>query len=182
VSDAKVEDLDDAIGGDHQVRRLHIAVDDPVAMRLGEAARHLRRDADGFRRRQRAALEAALEGLAVITGHRDVVLAHGGLAGLVDGADVGMVERRRRPCLVQEPRRGPGRSHPGRRQVLECHLAPQPKVFGAVDNPHATPPQEVEQAVVRIAVAGAFRLGMAPRRDRRGLVVERVGTHLNLLS
>ena len=49
-----------------------------------------------------AAREARLQRLAVVERHRDEQLPVGGLADLVDRADVRMIERRRRARLAQE--------------------------------------------------------------------------------
>ena len=75
------------------------------------------------------------------------------LADLVDGADVRMVERRRRPRLAREPIERAARlpDHVG--QELERHLPPQLGVRGAIDDAHAAAAELLDDLVVRDAFA-----------------------------
>src|SRR6201999_457405 len=53
AGDAEVGDLRGAVFGDEDVRRLHVAVHDPGAVRAGERRADLRADADGVVDRRR---------------------------------------------------------------------------------------------------------------------------------
>ena len=55
--EAEVEDLDAAVGGEEDVLRLQVAMDDALLVRRGEAARDLDGDLDRLADGQRAALQ-----------------------------------------------------------------------------------------------------------------------------
>ena len=70
------------------------------------------------------------------------------LADVIDGADIGMVQRRRRVSLAAEPSqrlRFPGFG----RQKLKGDEAVQPRVFGFVDYAHAAGTQLLQNTVMR---------------------------------
>ena len=60
----EVEDLGRAVGGDDDVRRLQVAVDDAQGVRVGERARELQRDVEHLHRRGRALADARGQGRA----------------------------------------------------------------------------------------------------------------------
>ena len=112
AGDAEVHDLDGAVVGDHDVRGLDVAVDDAVAVAVGEGVEDPLGDAEGLGRRQRAALgEDLAQGPAVDVlhddeGHLDLgapALDEGVLAVVVDGDDGGVVEPGGRLGLAPEP-------------------------------------------------------------------------------
>jgi hypothetical protein len=79
--------------GEHHVVRLDVAVDDAVAVRLGQRIHHFPENADRFRDRQLAVLlQPFPQRFALDVGH-DVVVEAGGLAGIEQRQDVGMLER-----------------------------------------------------------------------------------------
>src|SRR6185436_2901926 len=92
LGDAEVHDLHRAVGGDPDVGRLDVAVDDAVTMRVLEPAGSLRQDVDALRRRQRlAARDDAVEVLAgevFLHQVRNAVLD----AEVVDGDDVAVLQ------------------------------------------------------------------------------------------
>ena len=77
---------------DH-VRRLHVAVHDPGVVRALKPFRDLGEVRRALRHRQRTALDLLLERHAFVVRHRDEELSRVGLADLVDGADVRVIER-----------------------------------------------------------------------------------------
>ena len=71
-----------------------------------------------------------------------------GLVDLVDDRDRGVRERRRRARLLLEPALLLGVAPGARAQDLERDLAAEGRVEGAVDDPHAAPPDLLEHLVV----------------------------------
>ena len=59
LGEAEVEDLGAAVGGDEDVLRLQVAVDDALLVRGRQALRDLARQVGGRPRRERPALRAA---------------------------------------------------------------------------------------------------------------------------
>ena len=90
----EVDNLHSAIGQQHDVGRLDVAMHHAHAVRLRQAQRDLLGNVDCLLQRQRAALQADAQILARAKAHDDVELALGRLAKFVDGADVGVVEQR----------------------------------------------------------------------------------------
>src|SRR3954452_698168 len=138
-------------------------------MRLGQTASDLQGDVQGLRGRQGAAIEALFQGLAFVEGHREIELTLDRLADLVEGADVGVIESRSRPRLVQEACLRPGIGCQHWREEFESDRASQERVLGAVDDAHPTGPDQAEEPVSR---CGAGRLRRAPE-SRQALLVGR---------
>jgi hypothetical protein len=103
LGDAEVQDLEHAVGGDHEVRRLDVPVDHAPLVGLGQPASRLQGEGDDLGRGHRPPLQAPRQRLALVVRHRDEELAVLRLADLVDGADVEMVERGRGLGLGAEP-------------------------------------------------------------------------------
>jgi hypothetical protein len=97
----KVHDLHDAVLADHDVLGLDVAVDDAVLVGRGQTVRRLRADFQHLLLGEGRALIA--QRLPVHMLHDDEELAVM-LLDVVDGANVRMVERRRRACLLQKAR------------------------------------------------------------------------------
>ena len=66
----------------------------------------------------------------------------------MDGADVGMVQQRRRPRLAREAFQRFGVARKIFRDELQGNMPPQLQVFGLVDHAHATAPQLSQDAIV----------------------------------
>ena len=102
LGDPEVHDLHGAVVEQPDVRRLDVAVDDPVLVGVGEAAADLDHDVEHLGEEQR--LAGADQGLEVGAGQE----LHGDerhaavLAQLVDGDDVGVLQARRRLGLDLE--------------------------------------------------------------------------------
>src|ERR1700732_1516092 len=71
-----------------------------------------------------------------------------GFANIVDGADVGMVERRSRLRLALKSAQCSGVASDVFRKELQRNEAPQPRVFRLVDNAHPATAQFFDDAVV----------------------------------
>jgi len=86
--DSEIADLDDFVRGYQYVLRLDIAVNNTVAMRVGECVDYLARDiGDGICGKRRALIDQFLERLSVYVFHDDIVDAVG-IAGIVYGGDI----------------------------------------------------------------------------------------------
>ncbi len=136
LGQAEIQDLGRPVRSDHDVARLDVAVDDAVLVGLGQALGHLGGEAQRVGRRKVAAGDPVLQGFALVAGHDDVEAAVGRFVDLVDGADVGMVEARGGPGLVDEPLAGRGLGHQPGRQELEGDAALQTEVLGLEDHAH----------------------------------------------
>jgi hypothetical protein len=150
AGEAEVEQLHPAVRQHHHVLRLEVAVHDAGRVRGGEGGGELAGDRGGVGDREaavRRAGEELGEGGAVVVGHdeeaRPLVLA-----GLVDGADVRMVEAGGGPRLAPEARRVGGACLAPLEEELDRHLPPQLDVRGEVDHPHAAAAERAQQPVV----------------------------------
>jgi hypothetical protein len=137
-------DVDAAIATREHVFGLQVAMDDAVAVRVGERRGELTRDVErlGERRRRQVAQVGAVEELH----HHE--RAVGGVARIVGRDDPGMIEPRRRPGLAQEAGAALVVEHLAADQ-LDRHVALEGQVVGAVDHAHAA---LAEQGVDAIAV------------------------------
>src|SRR5262249_40276484 len=109
LGDAEVDDLH-VVGvvadlGDQDVRRLQVAVDDPLPVRLGDRARDLLEDVAEHRRLELTrTLEPLVERLAADVLHHDVARLPGAHTERVDRDDVRVVEPREDAGLAPEAR------------------------------------------------------------------------------
>ena len=133
---AKVENLRPSVGEEHDIRRLHVAMDDAMLVSLLQSARDLESNRDGVFTRQRTAHETRLQRLAVVERHRDEQLSFGCFADLVDRADVGVIERRRSAGLVQEAALRIWSHAKVRRKKLQGDVSTEPLVERSVDHAH----------------------------------------------
>ena len=104
LGEAEVEDLDVAVGGHHDVLGLQVPVDDAGGVGLGEAVRDLGSDVEQPSNGQGARIlgqDQLAQRVPLDHLHHDVGQA-GGLADVVDGDDVGVVERGGGPGLLRE--------------------------------------------------------------------------------
>ncbi len=118
-------------GTDHDVVRLQIAVDDPHGVRGRECAGDLQGKLDDFVWRQGPFHRSPLHIL-----HHEVVRTD-----VVDLANVGMIERRDRACLLLEPGAVVGL------ETLDGHHAFQPRVAGLPDLAHTSGAQSRQDLV-----------------------------------
>ena len=148
----EVQDLGLLALGDEDVGRLDVAVQDAARVRGVERVGNLHGQPQQQADLERASVDLARQRAALEQLHRDeraaLVLVH-----LVDGADVGMVQRRGRARLAQEAL---GRLRIVRavlRQELQRHAAGQLDVLGQIHDAHAAGAERVEDAIVRDGLA-----------------------------
>jgi hypothetical protein len=119
---------------DHDVFGLQVAVHDAECVRGSHTIRNLAGEVDGFAYPERAAIEHGPQGLALHQLGDDIGAAGIG-ADVVNGDDIGMIQRRARALLVQSERGG-GRhrrrlsagflSRPCGANVRHAHARPRP--------------------------------------------------------
>jgi hypothetical protein len=122
---------------DQDVLGLDVAVDDPVPVRVVQRVRHVAGDAHGFLDTE-LTLPAQLvtQRLAVNERH-DVEQKSVGRAGVEQGQDVGMLERRRGLDLLDEPLGAEDRRQLGP-QHLDRDLPVVLQVLGQIHRRHPT--------------------------------------------
>ena len=142
----EVEELDVPIGPDHDVVGLDVAVDDLRGVRDGERFGDLTRDADGAFERKTVGGELA-ERPSLHELHRDVAVGPH-RAGFVDGDDVGMVQRRGKRRLPQQPLErvflGAGVGHERAPDDFQGDVAAEPRVVRPIHLSHAPCTELVE--------------------------------------
>ena len=140
----EIENLRVAAAGDEQIRRLDVAVDDPGSVRRLERVGDLDRERQQLIDLERAPADPMLQRRPVEELHdeeRAAVL----LADIVNGADVGVIQRRRGACLAAESRQGLGIVGEVWRQELQRDEALQPGILGFVDDAHSAAAQLLER-------------------------------------
>src|SRR6185295_17961431 len=153
LGDAEVEELRLAVGGDDDVGGLDVAVDDPPLVGAGEAGGDLPGDLDGLAEGERTALDAVAQRLALVERHGDEQRAVLGLADLVDGAEVRMVERRGGLGLADEAPLLLLGSAALRGEELQGDEPVEPQVARLVHDAHAPAAEALEDLVVRDGAA-----------------------------
>ncbi len=181
--DPEVGDLHVAGVGDHDVARLHVAVDDPLPMRRLQRARGPDRDANRVVGRQGTTLAQDRRQVAPIDElHDDVLLAIGPVgAVVVDADDVRVRQAPRGARLLLESGREAGIGAKLRPKDLDRDLAIELLVHGAPDRRHAAVAEGRDQPVPAadqpaehlhgVSLAGRVRgcsRGSRPRRRTRG--------------
>ena len=137
LGEAEVEDLDPSVLREEDVLGLQVPVHDPLFVRGGQTLRHLHRVVDRFARRDRTRTQPAAQRLAFEKLRHDVRRAVARVRPeVVDGRDVRVVERSRRPCLLLEAFQAVGVLRERRRQHLDRDLARKPWIARAIDLPH----------------------------------------------
>ena len=149
---AKVQHLHLLTFGDEDVRRLDVAVDDPLAVGRVQCVGNLNGDVEQGLAVQRAAGNAVLQRLAIQELHGNEWLSLG-LADLIDGADVGMIERRCRAGLAAEALQRLRVLGYVRRKEFESYETAEFSVFGLVDDTHPPAAQLLGDAVMRDCLA-----------------------------
>ena len=122
-------------------------MDDAACVRGVEAVRDLDAELEDTVERQRSARDLVLQRPAIEQFHDDEPLGSV-LADVVDGADVGMVERRGDAGLALKPIQRFRIAREIGRQELQRDLAAQAHVFGTIDHAHAAGAEPLENLVV----------------------------------
>ncbi len=149
----EVQDLGVATLGDEDVRRLDIPMDDLVSVSGGKAVGDLGSIPEDLVGAEPFRLEAMRQRFAFQQFHRNEVPTFV-LVDVVDGADVWVIQRRRRAGLPLEP--GDRFTVVGKPlgQEFQRDRAPEPEVVGPVDNTHPPASQFLPNLVVRDGRAG----------------------------
>jgi hypothetical protein len=127
---------------DQHVRGLHVAVDDPVAVRVREALEDLRRELDGGRVVELARADQLAQRAAADVLVRDVHMAV--VRAEVVGAHAALVAQARRGLHLAG---GPCRALALARDDLQCDVEPGLLVAGEPDRAGAAPTERPERPV-----------------------------------
>ena len=141
--------------GDEDIGRLNVTMDDALGMCRIEGIRDLHADiTDGFEP-QRLAFDAVLQGYAIEELHRDERLVPG-LANLVNGANVGVIQSRCSTSLAAETFQRFCVLGDIIRKEFQGNKATELHVFGLVNNTHAAAAEFFQDAVVGDGLADHF--------------------------
>ena len=165
LGQAEIEHLHLSAPGEEDVGRLDVAVEDALGMRRVEGIGHLHADVEQRAEVDGATGEAQVEWLAVEQLHGEIALAVL-LVEAVDGADVGVVQGRRRASLAPEPFDGFGARGASGREYLDGHLAAELEVLRPIDHTHPAGAELIEDAVVPEGLTDE-----GTRHDLRALIV-----------
>ena len=132
----EVHDLDLTLVVHHDVGRFDVAMNDTLLMRRLQALGGLRGDVDHLVELEQTIADFVLDGLSLDESHGEEGLSLG-LVDFKDGANVGMVERRRGLRLAQETFLGFGVLNGFGAEKLQSNGALELRVEGFIDNPHA---------------------------------------------
>jgi hypothetical protein len=147
LCESEIQDLHRAVGQQHQIARLQVAMHDPRAVGTCEPLGGLTRDLDRLADRQRALpRQSRLERFPGVERHRQEEPAVRALPDLVDGAQVGVIEGGGRSRLMEEARLGGGVKLKLGQEELQGDPAAQVGVLGEVDDPHSTGPQRLQHS------------------------------------
>ena len=162
LRETEVQDLDPPVLRQKDVLGLQVPVHDPLLVRRGQSLRDLHRVVDRLARGDRARAQAAAQRLAFEQLRHDVRRAVV-RPEFVDRRDVRVVQDARRPRLRLEALQAIRILRERRRQHLDRHLAPEPRVARAVDLSHPAGADGRENFVgTELATGGKCHLG---RRD-----------------
>ncbi len=150
-SDAEVHHLDRAVQAEHHVRGLDVPVDDPHPVAVVERGAHVGGDFHGPALGEAAfALEHVTQGAALHVLHHDIRDGHAVdqiFAGVVDGHDGWMVERRGRLRFAPEPGQEGLITREISAQRLDRDLASEPHIATTVNLGHTTVTEDLTQLV-----------------------------------
>ena len=151
AGDAEVHDLDVAVGGDHHVAGLDVAVHDAGAVAVVERVEDAARDLQGpLGRDARVLLQQLTQRLALDELHddeRDTGAVEDVLAGVVDRHDRGVVQHRGGLGLAPEPHLEGGIRGQVGAQHLDRDGAAEPPVAAPAHFGHASAAEHVAQLV-----------------------------------
>ena len=135
MCEAEVDDLDEPVSSHHDVVGLQVAVDDTRVVGFLEPFAELSGDMSHFRKLERSVLEALAERRPVDELHRD---ERRGLeiSDLVDGNNVGMVERRGGSSFLLETLPPQSVGADVRAKDLDGGIAAESGVSRTVELPH----------------------------------------------
>ena len=162
----KIENLQQAQGGYEQVCRLNVAMNDALGMSVLQALRRLDGEFENFLGGQRLVLEPLLESLSFQQFHHNkgpaLVFAY-----IVHSRDIGVVQTRSRPRLLQETIQQNGRVGLVVSQKFQGYVPAKTPVLSLIDHAHAASAQRFQYLVMRNKLSG--------REEFRGFSWQRVG-------
>ena len=138
--------------GDEDVGRLDVAVDDPLGVGGFERVGEFRAEFKNSIGREWPPAIKLMKRRALQPFHRHKMAA-GVLSDIVNRADVRMIEGRGGAGLALEPFDSCGFLDSSSERNFNATVTPQPRVFGQVDNAHATLAQLIQDAIVRDGLA-----------------------------
>ncbi len=172
----EIHDLGVSLGGDHDVGRLEVAVDDPVPVSVLEGLADLQGNADGVLERHGLVLHPVLQGLAldILHGDEDLALV---FSRFIDFADEGMVEGCGGLGLPDDALAHPRVVLELGRQEFQGDVAVKGRVLGKINLAHPAFAEEPDDLVALDLVAGAQH-GLCPgfRRFRNAAVFPKPDT------
>ena len=174
LGEAEVDELHLTPGREHHVRRLEIAVDHALGVRLFEPGDDLHRDRERLFEGHRPAGQAVRQRFTLHPLEDEVGRAIHPLEA-VDRGDVRMAERGEDPRLAFEAPQAPRVAAKRVGQALDRDLAAQAGIERPVDAPHAARAQQIEDLIAADvlsedeAIAGGVVRDPAPGRCRRCL-------------
>ena len=163
LGDTEVGDLHAAVGGDHDVLGLQVAVDDVLSLRVVERREHSLENPRDLGERHVADVRPERSAGHVLHGDVRGSVAH---EVVVDRDDVGMAEGARQPRLAQE---APGERRIGlaqRAQLLEGDQAIEIRLPRQVHGGHAAASELVEDLVAPDGPGDAIAHPFDPRCAR----------------
>ena len=145
--ESEVQDLDVIALAQHDVGALHVAMDDSVIVNGGEPVGDRDSDAQGLRDRQWSFTDPRGQGAAgYVFDHQIGTVA--GVIEVVESRDGRVGKLRRGPRLDLEATKGFAIVDEFVVDDLDRDLAAQALVFGEVDFAHASPTEELDDAIV----------------------------------
>ncbi len=152
LGQAEIEDFGVAAGGDEDVGRLDVAMDDALFVRGVERVGDFDAERQQQSERQGLFRDAVLEGLALQKLHRDEIAAVV-LGNVVNRADARMIQRGSGAGFAPETLEGVGIALQFRREEFQGHAAAQIQILSDVDHTHSATTEPVDDAVVRDGLA-----------------------------
>ena len=171
----EIENLGVAAIGDENVGGLDVAVDDSLAVRGIERIGYFDRQGEQAFELHRLAVNQMFQGLAAETLHHDEQMSVV-LADFVDGADVGMIQRRRGARLAAKAFESLRilRGIVGKK--FQSDEAAELSVFRFVDDTHPSAAKKFEDAVMGDSLAdhGRVNAGLGSRASRNPRYLRRI--------
>ena len=155
---AEVQHLRLPSRGDEDVRRLHVAVHDPLAVGGVESVGDVQAEVQKLLGLKPPGEDAVLQCLPLQAFHDDEGLPLV-LADVVDGADVGMIQGRGGLRLTLEALTGGRVAEVGLGEELQRDVAVEAGVLTLVDDAHASAAELLDHAVVRDGLADHWEFG-----------------------
>ena len=136
-----------ALAGDHDVGRFDVAVDGAVVVGFLEPLGHLNPEFDQSVDIERTLADHRRQLAPFEIGHGDEGLpVH--FVDFIDGANVGVIQRRRRACLAKESGLGVRRAESLGGKEFQRNQPLQAQILGFIDNPHSAFPEFFEDLVM----------------------------------